>query len=120
MRAALGDPDLFGRVFAGESWAAWRVLLIAAMGEALTKLERIVFESGGLCEVAGARVGRHGRRPHISRIERRRGPVSRYGESGEAVVVFRGAVCRARLAGEIVERFEGATAGIWALLEAWR
>ena len=62
MRAALGDPDLFGRVFAGESWAAWRVLLIAAMGEALTKLERIVFESGGLCEVAGARVGRHGRR----------------------------------------------------------
>ncbi len=45
MRAALGDPDLFGRVFAGESWAAWRVLLIAAMGEALTDDERAVFES---------------------------------------------------------------------------
>lgn len=30
MRAALGDPDLFGRVFAGESWSAWRVLLMAA------------------------------------------------------------------------------------------
>ncbi len=45
MRAALGDPDVFGRVFAGESWAAWRVLLIAAMGEALTVEERAVFES---------------------------------------------------------------------------
>ena len=45
MRAALGDPDLFGRVFAGESWAAWRVLLIAAMGEALDDDERAVFEA---------------------------------------------------------------------------
>jgi hypothetical protein len=45
IRAALGDPDLFGRVFAGESWSAWRVLLIAAMGEALTADERAVFES---------------------------------------------------------------------------
>jgi hypothetical protein len=45
MRAALGDPDLFGRVFAGESWAAWRVLLIAAMGEMLIDEERAVFES---------------------------------------------------------------------------
>jgi hypothetical protein len=44
MRAALSDPDLFGRVFAGESWAAWRVLLIAAMGEVLTQAERMVFE----------------------------------------------------------------------------
>ena len=46
-------------------------------------------ESGGLCEVAGARVGRHERRPHISRIERRRGPVGRYGESATTVLVFR-------------------------------
>jgi hypothetical protein len=45
MRAALGDPDLFGRVFAGESWAAWRVLLIAAMGEVLDDDERAVFEA---------------------------------------------------------------------------
>src|SRR5271165_261154 len=45
MRAALGDPDLFGRVFPGESWSAWRVLLIAAMGEALTDDERAVFEA---------------------------------------------------------------------------
>jgi hypothetical protein len=45
MRAALSDPDLFGNVLAGESWAAWRVLLIAAMGEALGDEERVIFES---------------------------------------------------------------------------
>jgi hypothetical protein len=45
-------------------------------------------ESGGLCEVAGARIERCEWRPHISRIERRRGWVSRYGESAGAVVVF--------------------------------
>src|SRR6202046_5066183 len=31
---------------------------------------------------------RHEGRPHISRIERSRGPVSRYGESAGAVLVF--------------------------------
>ncbi len=45
MRAALSDPDLFGRVLDGDSWAAWRVLLIAAMGEALTDDERAIFQS---------------------------------------------------------------------------
>ncbi len=45
MRAALGDPDLFGAVLAGESWAAWRVLLIAMVGEELTVEERIVFQA---------------------------------------------------------------------------
>ncbi len=45
MRAALSDPDLFGKVLAGDSWAAWRVLLIAAMGEALDDEERVVFET---------------------------------------------------------------------------
>jgi hypothetical protein len=44
MRAALGDPDLFGAILAGESWAAWRVLLIASMGEALTDEERVILE----------------------------------------------------------------------------
>ena len=33
MRQALGDPDLFGAILAGESWATWRVLLIAIPGE---------------------------------------------------------------------------------------
>ena len=45
MRAALYDPDLFGRMLDGESWAAWRALLIAAMGEELTDAERAIFEA---------------------------------------------------------------------------
>jgi hypothetical protein len=44
MRQALGDPDLFGAILAGESWAAWRVVLIAIVGEELTAEERIIFE----------------------------------------------------------------------------
>jgi hypothetical protein len=45
MRAALADPDLFGSVLEGESWAPGRVLLIALMGEPLTDDERAVFAS---------------------------------------------------------------------------
>ena len=45
MRAALSDPDLFGTILAGESWAAWRILLIAAMGEPLTDDERETFKA---------------------------------------------------------------------------
>ncbi|MGZ9410842.1 MAG: hypothetical protein ACXW3J_09480, partial [Methylocystis sp.] len=45
MRAALSDPDLFGTILAGESWAAWRILLIAAMGEPLTDDERETFKT---------------------------------------------------------------------------
>ena len=36
MRRALEDPRLFGTVLPGESWSAWRTLLIAIMGEALS------------------------------------------------------------------------------------
>jgi hypothetical protein len=43
IREALTDPALLGNVLAGESWAAWRALLIAAMGEALTETERDLF-----------------------------------------------------------------------------
>ena len=43
MRCALADPDLFGKVLAGKSWASWRVLLIAICGEPLTETERTVF-----------------------------------------------------------------------------
>ncbi len=45
MRAALESPDIFGKVFAGESWAKWRVLLIAIFGEELTAAERVVFKA---------------------------------------------------------------------------
>ena len=44
MRSALTEPDLFGTVLQGASWAAWRVLLIAAMGEALTDDERVIYQ----------------------------------------------------------------------------
>ena len=44
MRAALADRDLFGNILVGESWAAWRTLLLAAMGEELTSEERTIFE----------------------------------------------------------------------------
>lgn len=35
MRAALNDPALLGNVLDGDTWAAWRALLIGAMGEPL-------------------------------------------------------------------------------------
>jgi hypothetical protein len=37
------DRCLLGDVLAGETWINWRILLIAAMGEALTEAEREVF-----------------------------------------------------------------------------
>jgi hypothetical protein len=43
MRAALEDPELLGTVLAGDSWLAWRILLIAAMGEPLDDEERSMF-----------------------------------------------------------------------------
>lgn len=43
MREALADPELLGGAIPGDSWLAWRTLLIAAMGEALTDEERAVF-----------------------------------------------------------------------------
>jgi hypothetical protein len=44
MRAALNDATLLGTALAGSSWANWRVLLIAMMGEALTAAERVIFK----------------------------------------------------------------------------
>lgn len=43
MRHALDDPELLARVLDGPSWKAWRCILIAAMGEALTDDERHLF-----------------------------------------------------------------------------
>jgi hypothetical protein len=44
LRKALNDPALLGSVLSGESWEAWRTLLIAAMGESLTEGERTLFK----------------------------------------------------------------------------
>ena len=36
----LDDPNLLGRDFSGDSWATWKVVLRAALGEALSTAER--------------------------------------------------------------------------------
>jgi hypothetical protein len=43
MREALENPKLLGSILDGPSWRAWRVMLIAAMGEALNPDERALF-----------------------------------------------------------------------------
>jgi terminase large subunit-like protein len=45
MRQALHDQQLLGGVMEGDSWAIWRALLIAAMGEELNDDERASFQS---------------------------------------------------------------------------
>jgi hypothetical protein len=45
LRKALADPQLLGGALAGLSWRAWRVLLIAAMGEELDDEERVLFRA---------------------------------------------------------------------------
>ena len=68
MRRALSDPALLGKVLAGDSWRAWRILLIATMGEALDDEERAIFqrltgrpqEPGERLEELWAVVGRRG------------------------------------------------------------
>lgn len=44
LRQALGDPQLLAGALPGLSWQAWRVLLIAAMGEPLNRSERQLFK----------------------------------------------------------------------------
>jgi hypothetical protein len=43
LRKALADKQLLGGALAGGSWDAWRSMLLAAMGEALTDEEREIF-----------------------------------------------------------------------------
>jgi hypothetical protein len=43
LRQALTDKQYFGRQLEGESWAPWRSLLLAIMGEELTPDELILF-----------------------------------------------------------------------------
>jgi hypothetical protein len=45
MRRALSDTALPGNVLPGDSWRAWRILLIATMGEALDDEERAIFKT---------------------------------------------------------------------------
>jgi hypothetical protein len=43
MREALEDPECFGKILPGDTWKAWRVILIASQGEPLTGDEREIF-----------------------------------------------------------------------------
>ncbi len=45
MRDALRRSEYFGGVLAGDSWANWRVLLIAIAGEALDEAEAVAFKA---------------------------------------------------------------------------
>ena len=68
MRAALTDPDIFGSILPGETWAAWRTILIASQGEPLTADERTIFtaltgrerEPNEPCDEVWGVVGRRG------------------------------------------------------------
>jgi len=68
LRKALADPQLLAGALPGDTWAAWRTLLIAAMGEPLDDEEREVFkgltgrerEPGQRVEEAAFVVGRRG------------------------------------------------------------
>lgn len=68
MRAALTDPDIFGSILPGETWAAWRTILIASQGEPLTADERAIFtaltgrerEPDEPCDEVWGVVGRRG------------------------------------------------------------
>ena len=45
IRDAMTDPALFGKLFAGDTWAAWRALLCGFYGLELTKEERQIFKA---------------------------------------------------------------------------
>jgi hypothetical protein len=45
MREALASEGYFGRLLSGDSWAAWRALLVAIVGEELTADERTIFHA---------------------------------------------------------------------------
>jgi hypothetical protein len=57
LRTALSDGNLLGGMLAGDSWAGWRTLLIAAIGEPLTDTEREMFTrlTGRKLEPLGSR-----------------------------------------------------------------
>jgi hypothetical protein len=75
LRRALSNPKLLGNAPAGDSWQVWRVVLIAAMGEALTDDERVVFQRHRSAVPASARPRRArpraDRRPEPARRPRR-------------------------------------------------
>lgn len=86
MRKALTDMNLLGNVLADPSWAAWRVLLVAMMGEPLTDDERVTFT---------ALTGRA--KEPLQRVEEFCGVIGRRGGKSRAmatVASYIGGLCR--------------------------
>lgn len=86
IRAALDDPQLLGSVLTGDSWRAWRTLLIASMGEALDDDEREIFT-----QLTG-----RAREP-MARVEELCAVVGRRGGKSRALAVlaaYIGALCK--------------------------
>ena len=77
LREALDDPQLLGNVLHGDSWSAWRTLLIAAMGEPLTDVERDIFRQ----------LTRREREPS-ERVEEFLGVIGRRGGKSRAISVL--------------------------------
>jgi hypothetical protein len=77
IRKAFSDPKLLGSLLGGASWRAWRVLLIAAMGEALDDDERALFK-----QITG--------RDHepLQRVEELVGCIGRRGGKSRAVAAL--------------------------------
>jgi hypothetical protein len=77
LRDALTDPALLGNVLVGESWATWRSLLLASMGERLTAGDLATFQrvTGGRTlappsrvEEAAFIIGRRGGKDRASSV----------------------------------------------------
>jgi hypothetical protein len=77
MRRALSDPALLGAVLEGDSWKAWRTILLAIMGEPLDDGERATFK--GL-------TGRE--REPLERVEEFWGVIGRRGGKSRAAAVL--------------------------------
>ena len=78
LREALDDPHLLGNVLKGKSWRAWKILLIAAMGESLDADERAIFK-----QFTGrdTRTQSASRRTHCNGRQKRRQVTSRSARS---------------------------------------
>jgi hypothetical protein len=98
MREALGSPLYFADLIGGPSWAAWRVLLIAIVGEELTDDERVIFEGRSASDCPGRKIRKRDeagvRSTRFSDIRRSREAQTR-GRCGNHEVVRRAVVQRA-------------------------
>jgi hypothetical protein len=89
LRVALADPKLLANALSGESWAAWRSLLLAAMGEPLEATELEHFR-----RLTGRQV------PPPERVDELWCVIGRRGGKSRAIAVlaaYLAALCRVKL-----------------------